>query len=68
MQSTEGFWKDPNLVGKLYGKDLQEQVAKENHLILVITFLVAKWIEKHHPQKQYSLLVKKAFNYVRKHV
>jgi hypothetical protein len=36
-------------------------------MIVVITYLVARWIEKHHPQKQYNLIVKKGLNYVTKH-
>jgi hypothetical protein len=32
----------------------------------VITYLIAKWIEKHHPEKQYSLVVKKGLNFARK--
>lgn len=70
LQSTEGFWKDIDLVGTLYSKELQAKVQKEQGkmLVLVITYLVAKWIEKHHPSKQYSLLVKKAFNYIKKQV
>ena len=35
-------------------------------VVIVVTFLVSKWIEKNHPQKQYSLVVKKGLNYVTK--
>jgi len=31
-----------------------------------MTYLIAKWIKKHYQQKQYSLIVKKALNYVKK--
>jgi len=34
----------------------------------VITFLIVKWIEKHHPQKEYALIVKKANNWLKKQV
>jgi hypothetical protein len=30
------------------------------------TYLIAKWIEKNHPEKQYTLLVKKAFSWIKK--
>ena len=33
---------------------------------LVLAYLVAKWIEKDHPQRQYSLVVKKGLNFVTK--
>lgn len=34
--------------------------------MLIVTYLVAKWIEKHCPGNQYSLLVKKALKYIEK--
>lgn len=37
-------------------------------MIALVTYLVAKWIEKHHPEKQYSLVIKKGLNFVRQHV
>jgi hypothetical protein len=67
-QSTEGSWKDLALLGILFGKELQERVAKTVNAIAVITYLVAKWIEKHHPQKQYSLVVKKGLKFASKNV
>ena len=42
---------------------MSEKIAKLKDSIAIITFLVAKWIEKNYPQKQYSLIVKKALNY-----
>jgi hypothetical protein len=30
------------------------------------TYLIAKWIETTHPEKQYALLVKKAFSWIKK--
>ena len=35
--------------------------------MVLMTYLVAKWIEKHHPQKQYSLVIKKGLNFVTSH-
>ena len=41
-------------------------MAKAKHMLVVITYLVAKWIEKKYPQKQYGLVVKKGLKFVDK--
>jgi hypothetical protein len=41
-------------------------VKDKKDMVAVLTYLIAKWIEKHYPQKQYSLIVKKAFSYTKK--
>ena len=48
------------------GEDVQKAIASEGELIVVITYLIAKWIEKNHPEKQYSLVVKKGLNFAKK--
>jgi hypothetical protein len=50
----------------LFGKDAKEEVAKASDVTVVITYLISKWIEKHHPGAQYSLVVKKGLNYAKK--
>jgi len=66
FQSTEGAWTELSLVGKLYSQSILKAISKDLKVIAVITYLVAKWIEKYYPQKQYALVLKKAFNYVKK--
>ena len=69
LQSTEGSWKDVHLIEMLYNNsELQNKVKEleEAALKIVITYLVAKWIEKNYPQKQYSLVVKKGINFANK--
>jgi hypothetical protein len=68
LQSTEGSWKDFSLLASLYSAEVKERVSSGEHAIAVLTYLVAKWIEKNHPQKQYSLLIKKALNFVKKEI
>lgn len=48
-QATDGSWKELHLIGKLLGEAVQTLIAGESNLVAVITYLVAKWIEKHHP-------------------
>ena len=33
---------------------------------IVITYMIAKWLETNHPDKEYILLIKKAMNWVKK--
>jgi hypothetical protein len=47
---------------------VEQRVDAGEYVTAVLTYLVAKWIEKNHPQKQYSLLVKKALNFVKKEI
>ena len=55
------------MLAKLLGKDVEKAVSKEPHLIVVVTYLISKWVEKHHPETQYSLVSKKGLNFVKKH-
>ncbi len=41
-------------------------VKKQLNPLAAAAYLIAKWIEKNYPQKQYSLIVKKALNYSQK--
>lgn len=41
-------------------------ISKEPNVTVIITYLIAKWIEKHHPEKQYSLVAKKGLNFAKK--
>ena len=65
-QSTDGSWSDLSLIGQLYLHSLEMKVAKAKHMLVIITYLVAKWIEKKYPQKQYGLVVKKGLKFVEK--
>jgi hypothetical protein len=41
-------------------------ISKEGDFIKAVTYLVAKWIEKHHPEPQFSLVVRKGLSFVKK--
>jgi hypothetical protein len=47
---------------------VEELVSKGEFVNAVLTYLIAKWIEKNYPQKQYSLVIKKALNFVKKEI
>lgn len=49
-QSTEGSWNDLDLVGILLEKDTEKIIASYSNIVSVITYLISKWIEKHHPE------------------
>ena len=68
LQSTEGSWKDLSLLTSLYSPEVKERVASGEHMVAVLTYLVVKWIEKNHPQKQYHLLIKKTLSFVKKEI
>lgn len=65
-QTTEGSWVDISLINALFGNQISEIVSKIADKTAVITYLVAKWIEKNYPQKQYALVVKKGMNFIKK--
>ncbi len=54
------------MIQKILGKEIEKKIFKEPSLVAVITYLIAKWIERNHPQKEYSLVVKKGLNFVMK--
>jgi hypothetical protein len=41
-------------------------VKQQQNPLAAAAYLIAKWIEKNHPQKQYILIIKKAIGYARK--
>ena len=65
-QASDGSWKDLKLMKLLFSKEVEELVKKESDQVVIITYLVAKWIEKYYPESQYSLLVKKGFSFIKK--
>ena len=48
----------------MWDSKIEAAIAKDDNLIAVVTFLVARWIEVFHPQKQYALLLKKAMKFI----
>jgi hypothetical protein len=50
----------------LFGVYLASEVEKLAQNELVITLLVAGWIEKNHKEKVYSLILKKAQSWLKK--
>ncbi len=65
-QSADGSWKDISLFQKIFGSDITQTIANEKNKIAVITYLIAKWIEKNYPEKEYSLVAKKGLNFAKK--
>jgi hypothetical protein len=45
---------------------LNESKAENIAITIAITYAVTKWIEKNYPQKQYGLIIKKAFSFIKK--
>ena len=45
---------------------LSEGEGKKISAALIISYVVAKWIEKHNPEKQYALIIKKAYSFIKK--
>lgn len=41
-------------------------MAISQAVVIGITYLICKWIERHYPEKQYSLVVKKGYNFIKK--
>lgn len=41
-------------------------MANEGERYYILAYLVAMWIVKNYPQKQYSLVIKKTLNYSKK--
>ena len=67
LQAADGSWSDANLINQM------AQNSKEIHQLrstikteILITKLVMLWMQKHHPQKQYALIIKKALAWLRK--
>jgi len=66
LQSIEGYWKDSWILRKIYEKDIEDEVTKDPKLLVTLTFLVVKWLEKHCSSRQYGLIIKKGLNYLRR--
>ena len=41
-------------------------MKKESNIIEVVTYLIAIWIQKENPEKQFSLVAKKGIKFVEK--
>jgi hypothetical protein len=54
------------LIEKLFNTTLANQLADIVDRDVAITLLVAGWIEKHHNERVYSLILKKAMNWLKK--
>lgn len=65
-QDSEGFWKNFSLIEELFSSDVLKLVKNHQNPLAAAAYLIAKWIEKNFPQKQYTLIVKKAYGYARK--
>lgn len=66
-QNPNGSWNNKELVHKI-AKDpqLAEQLGAKVGYELVVTRLVVSWFQKHHPGKEYALILKKAQAWLRK--
>jgi hypothetical protein len=65
-QQFEGNWDNIDIIQSILGEESTDQIEAMGDKSAVITFLILKWIEKHHPQKEYALIVKKASNWLKK--
>lgn len=65
-QDSDGCWKNLSLIEELFGSAVREIVSQQQNPFAAAAYLLAKWIEKNHPQKQYSLIVKKAISFASK--
>jgi hypothetical protein len=55
-----------SLFPDIYDRIIEESLARNIPITVVVSYLVAKWIEIYHPQKQYVLIAKKAMSFVKK--
>jgi hypothetical protein len=65
-QDSLGYWKDLQILSQLFSLAIEKEVKQQTNPLAAAAYLIGKWIEKNHPQKQYSLIVKKALGYARK--
>lgn len=65
-QTAEGSWTELELIGLIFGKKVEESIAKEKNLVVIITFMIATWIEKKFSESQYILVIKKGFNFAKR--
>ena len=70
QQNVDGSFVSEDLLKQLFPEDfmsiLAEGESKKISTAAIISYAVAKWIEKHHPEKQYALIIKKAFSFIKK--
>jgi hypothetical protein len=70
QQNVDGSFVSKELLKQLYRKDfkiiLAEGEAKNILVAVIILYVVAKLIEAHHPEKKYSLIIKKAYSFIKK--
>ena len=64
LQSAVGSWNDIRIVNELFGSKVEEHVLKSISRETVITYLIAKWIERHYSQKEFCLIAKKGIHFV----
>lgn len=66
-QNVNGSWDDAELL-----KNICKDWAQVSKLFekwgqqLVVTHLIARWIQRYHNEKQYSLILKKALAWIKK--
>lgn len=65
-QLFEGYWNCEEIIEQLYGSDVLSSIQGLADKEAVITYLIVIWIEKKHPEKEYSLIVKKARSWLKK--
>lgn len=69
LQAADGSWDDIKLVDKLASKPKEvSELCKQINQLVVITKLVILWMQKHHPEKQYALIIKKAISWLNKSI
>jgi hypothetical protein len=67
-QQFEGFWNSIDVIKNLYGENAVNVVKSLtlDDRTAAITFLIVTWMEKHYPEKEYSLIIRKAKNWLKK--
>lgn len=69
MQAADGSWDDANLIEKLAANPKKvTEFSQQIRQMIVITKLVVAWMQKHHNEKQYALIIKKAISWLNKSI
>ena len=69
LQNPNGCWSKVQLVEKLSTFPLKvKEMMKSFFVEVVLTYLASLWISKYYPQKQYTLVLKKARDWLDKKV
>jgi hypothetical protein len=66
MQLFEGYWNNAAIIEHIYGEKVSSEIVGLEDRDAVMTYLIVIWIEKHHPEKEYSLIVRKARSWLKK--